>query len=147
MTQGHHSSKGMNLLPAMLHMCPGIGKQSRKGLHRGWRGLDGWVKKCASRSRVPQPFEVFTAIANHIVIHGRKDKALFILISWSTCARPNLLSPLQTQFLLKPGTASDHWCVLSKPMEKGAASKTNECDISVALDHEWRVNLFGCSER
>ena len=32
------------------------GEQPRMGLPRARRGLAGWIKKCPSRSRVPQPF-------------------------------------------------------------------------------------------
>ena len=103
---------------------------------RSCRGLGGWINKCPSRSRVPQPFSDVTAIAGQVVLHGRNDIAPFLLMA--CCARPNQLLPLQTQFLLKPAPASDHWSVLLNPIEEGVASKTNEYDISVALDHEWK---------
>ena len=104
------SSKGMKLLAAVLHVCPWMEKESRMGLPRACRGLG-------------------TAIANQMVIHGHNDMALFLVIAWISHARPNQMLPLQAQFLLKPGPASDHWCILLNPTEEGAASKMNEVNL------------------
>ena len=64
--------------------------------------------------------------------HGRNDTALFLLMAWSSYARPNQLLPLQTQFFLMPGPASDHWRVLLIPTQEGLSSKANEYDGSTA---------------
>ena len=98
-------------------------RQSRVGRHRPCRGLGG-KKKCSSHSRVPAPFTVLTTIANQMV----SDVTLFFLMVWSSCARPNQLLPLHRQFLLKPGPASDHWCVLLNPTQESEASKTIKYD-------------------
>ena len=127
MTLGHHSSNSMKLLAAVLHVCPWMGKQSQKGLLRACRGLGGWIKKRLSWSCVPQPFEVLTAIANRMVIHGRNDMVLFLLIAWSSYARPNQLLLLQTQFLLKPGPACDHWCLKKRTSTTSASLWITSC--------------------
>ena len=100
------------------------------------------MKKCPCRSRVPHLFAVFHCDRESDGDHGRNDMALSLLVSWSSYARPIQLLPLQTQFLLKPGLASDHWRAMLKPTEESISSRTNEYDISVALHHASAVNLF-----
>ena len=105
MILGHHSSKGMKLLAAVLHVCPWIRKQSRTGLPQACRGLGGWKKKCPSRSRVPPLFVVFAAIVNQMVTpvatiwhHGLEEQ----------CSAQPVVAAANTVPFETQGPASDH---------------------------------------
>ena len=117
MTQSHDNSKGLKLLPWCCAFVP-----------------DGMNKEMLlSVTRVPQPFAVFTAIATQMVIHGN-NRALFLLMVWSSYARPNQLLPLQTPFLLKLGPASDSLVCFVEP------DRGNQCRsgsrMAVPLAHK-----------
>ena len=82
--RGMHASRGMKLLAAILMVRPELGKGSTPGLARAWRSLKGWKRVTPSRSRLPAPFAVWSAVIDSLVAAGRVDMGGFTLLSVDT---------------------------------------------------------------
>ena len=99
MTQGHHNSKGVKLLAAVLHVRPGMETPSQQGLpHVSWR-MDKEMVLPVTRPTAAHGFHIDRETDGD----PRKQRdGPSSSSAWSSCAQPNHWSLLQTQFLLKP---------------------------------------------
>ena len=78
---------------------------------------------------------IWCAVANDFVREGRRQMALFVVISASTYLRPGQLLALAPERVVEPRHgASQYWSLLINPEEMGKPSKTGDYDLSLMVD-------------
>jgi len=134
---GYQASRGMKLLAGMMHRWPGFSRTGHRTLPRSWKGLKGWKKLTPGRSRRPEPRWLWCALANTLGLMGRRLMGFYVLTALSTYLRPCSLLAIKPQYLVRPVLHRRHWTLLAHPHEGGQPSKTQEYDLSVALDSQF----------
>ena len=134
---GHQAHKGEKMLAALMFFHPGYSKGGQKKIPKTWRALRGWRKLTPARSRKPYPLGAWCAIASALVRRAKLTKALWVLLSVSTYARPGEMMHLTVGDLLPPVRhVSAHWTIVICP-EGGRSSKVGTHDDSIKVDSSW----------
>ena len=135
--EGHQSWRGSKLMAALAHVDGGFGRKGGRHLPRAWRALKGWLLKTPGRSRRPQPWCFWAAIAADLNRRGLLDMALYVLLLVSCYLRPSEALGLRRGDLIAPARgASRYWSLLIFQEHRERRSKTGTSDNSIPVDFE-----------
>ena len=135
--EGHQSWRGQKLMAALAHVDTGFGKKGSRSLPRAWRTLKGWLMKTPGRSRRPQPWCFWAAVAADLNRRGHLDMCLYVLLLVSCYLRPSEGLSLRRGDLMAPAAgASRFWSLLIFQEQHGRRSKTGSMDNSIPVDFE-----------
>ena len=135
---GRQANDGEQTLAGLMHHFPEFGRCGARKLPRSWRALKGWRKLCPARSRKPQPWGLWCAVANFMIQQGCLAMAVMTLVMVSAYLRPGEAMGLRRSSLVPPARQiSATWSLLICPEEKPQRTKTGASDDSIALDTPW----------
>ena len=134
---GHQSWRGQKLMAALAHIDTGFSKKGGRHLPRAWRALRGWLLKTPGRSRKPQPWCFWAAVAADLNRRGHMDMGLFVLLLVSCYLRPSECLSLRRGDLIAPAAGASHfWSLLIFQEHRDRRSKTGTVDNSIPVDFE-----------
>ena len=149
---GEMPNHGEIVMAGVMHFDPHFSRMGPGKLPRAWRALRGWQRRAPGRTRRPLPWPVWAGVVNCFAARGSLQMGLFVLMAFTTYARPIELFRLLRKHLVAPvKMITSAWSLLIAPDDGDHSTKTGLRNVSIMLDdvelrwadYLWQALAFG----
>ncbi|CAE8603762.1 unnamed protein product [Polarella glacialis] len=141
---GDSVATGRVVLAALMFFQVEWPRQGNQLMPRARLSLKGWKRLAPPEARLPYPWEVVAAIANHFVAKFLFEAAILMILMFVCYLRPSEAHRLRVKDVVLPlqeaGAAHRCYTLILHPYEEAVPSKTHEFDETVQIDlphHQW----------